>query len=256
MSKTVNKPWGAEQWLEVNENYVAKLLYINDGARLSKQYHEKKTETLFLLSGVVAFTLGDRTTICEKPYTKWHIPPGTIHRMEGVTNCVLFEVSTPELYDVVRVEDDYNRVGDIIVAVSGGFDPVHPGHIRMFEAAKKLGTKLVVILNNDNWLKAKKGYAFMDQEQRKEVIEALACVDEVYITKHIPDKNGIMDMSVCSDLEEVKPHIFANGGDRFEDNIPEVATCYKCNIGMMFNIGGEKIASSSDLVKAVGDKNA
>ena len=65
----------------------------------------------------------------------------------------------------------------IIVAVSGGFDPVHIGHVRMFKEAKALGDRLVVILNNDNWLIKKKGFVFMPQEERKEIIEAIKCVD-------------------------------------------------------------------------------
>jgi len=134
----------------------------------------------------------------------------------------------------------------VIVAVSGGFDPVHRGHVRMFQEAKKLGDELVVILNNDNWLEAKKGYAFMSQEERKEIIEAFACVDRVVITKH--PKNP-KDMSVCRELREIRPHIFANGGDRYKHNIPEVATCNAIGCKMVFNVGrGGKIQSSSWLL--------
>ncbi|HTY39760.1 MAG TPA: adenylyltransferase/cytidyltransferase family protein, partial [Candidatus Paceibacterota bacterium] len=75
----------------------------------------------------------------------------------------------------------------VVVAVSGGFDPIHVGHVRMFNEAKKLGDKLVVILNNDNWLRAKKHHIFMPEEQRKEIIEAIGSVDEVVITGHSPE---------------------------------------------------------------------
>lgn len=137
----------------------------------------------------------------------------------------------------------------IVVAVSGGFDPVHVGHVRLFQKAKKLGDKLVVILNNDNWLMAKKGYVFMPQKERKEVLEALAYVDEVVLTKH--PKNP-KDMSVCEELFEIKPDIFANGGDRKLNNIPEVDVCNKIGCKMVFNIGnGGKIQSSSWLVKKI-----
>lgn len=88
-----------------------------------------------------------------------------------------------------------NKEQEIKVAVSGGFDPLHRGHVRLFQEAKKLGDKLIVILNNDNWLKAKKGYAFMPQEERKEVIKAMAMVDEVILTKHPCNPK---DMSVCA----------------------------------------------------------
>ena len=134
----------------------------------------------------------------------------------------------------------------IIVAVSGGFDPLHAGHIRYMQEAKKLGHELVVILNNDNWLKAKKGYVFMPEEERKEIVEALAAVDRVFLTKH---EAGAKDLSVCQELLELKPHIFANGGDRIKDNIPEVAACNSIGCKMVFNVGaGGKIQSSSWLL--------
>lgn len=137
----------------------------------------------------------------------------------------------------------------IVVAVSGGYDPVHFGHVRLFRAAKKLGDKLVVILNNDNWLKKKKGYAFMPEKERKEIIEEFSCVDQVVISHH--PKNP-KDMSVCKDLELVRPDIFANGGDRTRKNIPEVATCKQVGCKMVFNVGhGGKVQSSSWLL----DKN-
>lgn len=135
----------------------------------------------------------------------------------------------------------------IIVAVSGGFDPLHIGHIRLFQEAKKLGDKLVVILNNDNWLMAKKGYVFMPQKERKEILEALACVDQVIITAH--PKNPT-DLSVCKELAKLRPHVFANGGDRHKDNIPERATCEAIGCHMAFRIGrGGKIQSSSWLLE-------
>jgi cytidyltransferase-like protein len=136
---------------------------------------------------------------------------------------------------------------EIVVAVSGGFDPVHIGHVRMFREAKQLGDKLVVIANNDNWLKLKKGFAFMPEEERKEIIEAFEAVDEVMLTFHEP---GTTDLSVCKELEALKPDIFANGGDRKADNIPEYEVCERLGIKMVFNIGhGGKVQSSSDLVK-------
>ncbi len=134
----------------------------------------------------------------------------------------------------------------VVVAVSGGFDPIHLGHIRLMERAKKLGDKLIVILNNDNWLVKKKGYFFMDQKERKGVIEALRVVDKVVITSH--PKNP-KDMSVCKELKKIKPDIFANGGDRTYKNIPEVPVCKKIGCKMVFNIGdGGKIQSSSWLL--------
>ncbi len=141
-----------------------------------------------------------------------------------------------------------------IVAVSGGFDPIHIGHIRLFKEAKKLGTRLTIILNNDNWLRKKKGFVFMTQDERKEIIEALECVDDVIITAH--GKNP-EDMSVCGELKELLPDIFANGGDRNEKDaanpqsslFKDFDTCKKLGIKMIFNVGGEKLRSSSELLK-------
>jgi len=135
----------------------------------------------------------------------------------------------------------------IVVAVSGGFDPIHPGHVRMFKEAKALGDKLVVILNNDNWLQKKKKYSFMGEKERKEVIEGIRWVDEVQITRHAKDTD---DMSVCEALARLKPDIFANGGDRVKTNIPEVELCRRLGIKMVFNVGeGGKIQSSSWLIE-------
>ena len=141
-----------------------------------------------------------------------------------------------------------------IVAVSGGFDPIHIGHVRMFEEARRLGDKLVVILNNDNWLQKKKGYVFMDEKERKEILLALRSVDEVYITKH---KKNPTDMSVCDALKVVKPHIFANGGDRDKKDAknkssslnPEALLCEQMGTKIVFGVGkGGKVQSSSWLV--------
>ena len=128
------------------------------------------------------------------------------------------------------------------VAVSGGFDPIHVGHVRMFEAARKLGDRLLVIINGDAWLTRKKGFVFMPALQRAEIIAALRCVDEVYILESDKD-------DVCEALEKFRPDIFANGGDRKHDNIPEVSCCNELGIQMEFNVGGEKIESSSEMVR-------
>lgn len=138
------------------------------------------------------------------------------------------------------------KISGKVVAVSGGFDPVHAGHVRMFKAASKLGDFLVIIMNNDNWVKNKKGYVFMSENERKEIIEALGCVDRVVLTKHSPDSE---DVSVCETLKELKPYIFANGGDRKVDNIPEYRLCEELEIEMVFNVGGGKVQSSSELLK-------
>lgn len=145
------------------------------------------------------------------------------------------------------------------VAVSGGFDPIHIGHIEMMKEAKELGDKLVVIVNNDNWIKKKKGHpSFMPEQERKAIIEAIRYVDEVVITSHPKNPEGAKAMSVSNDLEKVRPDIFANGGDRDEKNSSDpnsslyhdIETCKRLGIKMVFNVGHSgKIQSSSWLIQ-------
>lgn len=131
---------------------------------------------------------------------------------------------------------------DIVVAVSGGFDPLHVGHVRLFKHAKELGGKLVVIINNDNWLERKKGFVFMNQNERAELIRALDVVDEVVFTDHPEEPE---DMSVSSILRKLGPDIFANGGDRKTHNTPEDVVCNELGIEMVFNVGRDGKSQSS-----------
>ncbi|OGL62839.1 hypothetical protein A3C09_01290 [Candidatus Uhrbacteria bacterium RIFCSPHIGHO2_02_FULL_47_44] len=136
-----------------------------------------------------------------------------------------------------------------IVAVSGGFDPIHIGHVRMIREARALGDELVVILNNDKWLMRKKGFVFMPEEERKEIIEALEGVSKVVLTKHVDNDP---DTSVCGALREIQPNIFANGGDRFADNIPEAVLARELGIECVFGVGrGGKVQSSSWLTSKI-----
>ena len=138
--------------------------------------------------------------------------------------------------------------------VSGGFDPIHIGHVRLMQEAKKLGDKLVVVINNDNW-KRQKRTVFMPDTERKEIIQAFACVDKVVISGH---PRNPKDMSVIAELAKIKPDIFANGGDRNEKDAKnpksslykDEATCKKLGIKMVFSVGkGGKVRSSSELLK-------
>ena len=109
------KPWGKEIWFAQNQHYAGKLLYVNKGKRLSLQFHEKKRETQYLFSGKVKFTFGvnenNLQEIILNPGDKFDIHPYTIHRVEGIEDSLIFEVSTPELDDVVKLADDYGRTG-------------------------------------------------------------------------------------------------------------------------------------------------
>ena len=127
----------------------------------------------------------------------------------------------------------------IRVAVSGYFDPIHIGHLDYLELAKKLGDKLVVIVNNNHQCKLKKGKPFMDELDRMRIVESLGIVDEVFLSID-------SDRSVCKSLEEIKPDIFANGGDRATSEVPESVVCKKYNIDMVDGLG-DKIRSSSSM---------
>lgn len=127
----------------------------------------------------------------------------------------------------------------IVVAVSGYFDPIHVGHIEYLKLAKQLGDKLVVIVNNDFQARIKKGKSFMNERDRVEIVASLKCVDEVFLSID-------RDSSVCKSLEFIQPNIFANGGDRKLDEIPETRIMKKYGIKMVDGLGS-KIRSSSDL---------
>ena len=134
-----------------------------------------------------------------------------------------------------------------VVMVSGGFDPIHVGHIRLLQEAKKLGDELVVLLNNDHWLKLKKGFVFMSEFERKEIIEAFHFVDRVVLSSH---KKNTKDISVIEDIRVLRPHVFAKGGDRHSGNIPELEICNEVGCVVVNDVGwGGKVQSSSELVK-------
>ena len=112
--KRVDKPWGYELRFARTERYAGKVLFIKAGSQLSLQFHEKKDESFLVQSGRLELVLGkgkDQVVETLGPDEGWHVTPETVHRFRAVTDCLLFEVSTPELEDVVRLEDDYGREG-------------------------------------------------------------------------------------------------------------------------------------------------
>ncbi len=136
-----------------------------------------------------------------------------------------------------------------VVAVSGYFNPLHVGHLEMIEKAKKLGDKLVVIVNNDLQVKLKGSATFMSLKDRAKIMSALAPVDEVFISI---DK----DKTVRESLKKLKPDIFANGGDRKSlGDVPEYEICQKYNIDMVDGLG-KKIRASSRLISQFNKLNA
>ena len=128
-----------------------------------------------------------------------------------------------------------------LIAVSGGFDPVHIGHIRMIKDAARYGD-VMVIINSDDWLQRKKGYVFMPYEER---VDILGNIKGVVMVTSVDDTDG----TVCSALRRHKPDAFANGGDRKTENTPEMDVCEELGIQMMSAVGGNnKPQSSSWLV--------
>lgn len=125
------------------------------------------------------------------------------------------------------------------IAVSGYFDPIHVGHLEYLKMAKSLGDILVVIVNNNHQCILKKGKFFMDENDRLEIVKAIKYVDEVVLSVD-------QDKTVCKSLELIRPNIFANGGDRSTDEVPETSVCKKYKIEMVDGLG-EKIRSSSSL---------
>tara|TARA_R110002074_G_scaffold6846_2_gene30414 strand:+ start:1525 stop:1989 length:465 start_codon:yes stop_codon:yes gene_type:complete len=132
------------------------------------------------------------------------------------------------------------------VMVSGGFDPVHVGHIRMIRAAAKFGD-VIVIANSDDWLHRKKGFTFMDFKSRYEILDS---IKGVIIVDSVDDS----DETVCAAIRHHKPTYFANGGDRGKNNTPEAELCNKLGVKLLWGIGGDKkVESSSDLIERTRD---
>ncbi len=136
-----------------------------------------------------------------------------------------------------------------VVAVSGYFLYPHVGHIRLFRDAKALGDRLVVIVNNDQQQEMKYGRVITPLRDRLEVVAALGVVDEVFAAVDT-------DRTVCRSLIELQPDIFANGGDRFDANIPEKPICDEHGIELVFNVGGEKVESSSRILGELSEESA
>ncbi len=129
------------------------------------------------------------------------------------------------------------------ILLSGGFDPLHVGHLRMIEDAARFG-RVIIALNSDAWLDRKKGYSFMSWNDRSEILMGLRSVWRVV---SFDDSDG----TACDAIKKEIPTIFGNGGDRVIDNTPEVNLCRELGIRLEWNLGGGKIRSSSDLVSKV-----
>ena len=128
------------------------------------------------------------------------------------------------------------------VVVSGGFDPLHVGHLRMIEGAQELG-RVIVVCNGDDWLTRKKGKPFMRLADRMEIVAGLRAV--TFVTGFESESDTVVEA-----LEAIRPDCFANGGDRVPGNTPEEDWCAENGVYVEYGVGGGKIRSSSELVKA------
>ena len=145
-----------------------------------------------------------------------------------------------EMFD----EEGKKQKGRPTIMVSGGFDPVHVGHIRLILDASKFGD-VIVVANSDQWLYRKKGFVFMTFDQRKEILDS---IKGVVLVDSVNDTDG----TVCEAIRRIKPDFFANGGDRKKTNTPEVDVCNQLGIELLWGVGGtSKTESSSDLVERV-----
>ena len=129
------------------------------------------------------------------------------------------------------------------IVLSGGFDPIHEGHIKMIQAATLYG-EVIIVLNSDDWLKRKKGYVFMPFTSRSYLLRHIKGVKEVFA---VDDS----DNTVCEALRRINPDMFGNGGNRTAENTPEVNLCKEMKIDMVWNLGGNKIQSSRGLINTL-----
>ena len=134
-----------------------------------------------------------------------------------------------------------------VIVISGGFDPMHVGHLRMIQESSKMAEIVIVGVNSDEWLLRKKGYIFMPHEERVEMVQGTRGVSKAMAF----DDD---DNTACDLLRQVRalwPNFkvaFANGGDRTSDNIPGIPVAEELDVHLIWGVGGGKIQSSSDLV--------
>ena len=142
-----------------------------------------------------------------------------------------------------------------VIIMSGGFDPVHKGHLRMFREASWLGHQVIVGLNSDDWLTRKKGKPFMDFKERKEILEGFKYINQVLAFDDKDETANDIIKQVCSLYRDFDVNIyFANGGDRTSDNVPEMKVCDELGVEMIWGVGGGKIQSSSWLINGGKDE--
>lgn len=249
--RQVEKQWG---WYQVMEEgvrdgieYWSKYLIYRQDQAMSLQSHDFRTEWWEVVEGRGIAQIGDTEYEISKGW-KGIVPVKTKHRITNNSDLYLtVKEDVKGVYcweeDLIRYEDMYGKL-DKCVVVSGGFDPLHIGHIQLFKVARQLGTYLIVLLNSDDWLTRKKGKPFMDYVGRWAVVRTNKWVDEVLPAL---DRDGTVVDSIRKLVLERKIHIFANGGDRKKENTPEDRACELLGVETVYGLG-EKVESSSRLV--------
>ena len=247
------RPWGRFFVLHDEPTYKLKRIEVDPGGRLSYQFHHKRSEAWTIVEGVGTITLdGD-----FKDYSKGEtvlIPQGVKHRIEnkGQEKVVFIEIQTGTYFgedDIVRIEDDYNRayMKPKAIIVSGYFNPLHKGHLELFEKAKAAGDQLWVIVNSDLQRELKGSKEFMDENERILIVRAIGIVDKALISID-KNKTQCVTLGDLADKYSTEYELyFANGGDQNNDSIPEVTVCKEKGIGLLEGLG-DKIQSSSSLL--------
>ena len=143
-----------------------------------------------------------------------------------------------------------------IIVLSGGFDPVHKGHIRMFKAAKETNSEVIVGVNSDQWLSRKKGKPFMNEAERIEILESCRYIDSVINFDDSDNTACDLIRKVISVYKNKDVKIFfGNGGDRTLETTPEIEFCKQNDIDMIWELGGKKVQSSSSLIAQNNNKS-
>lgn len=133
-----------------------------------------------------------------------------------------------------------------VVLITGGFDPIHSGHIAYIKAARELGDRLIIGVNSDNWLERKKGKFFMSFKERYSIVDAIKGVD-LAISFDDSDGSAKDAIRIVRDMYPNDEIVFANGGDRTKENIPEMSV-NDTNISFVFGVGGEDKMNSSSWI--------
>tara|TARA_Y100001937_G_scaffold108845_1_gene152887 strand:+ start:4451 stop:4951 length:501 start_codon:yes stop_codon:yes gene_type:complete len=155
-----------------------------------------------------------------------------------------------DIMDPATDDFERRRLMKKIIILSGGFDPVHKGHVEMFKAASFMADEVVVGLNSDDWLTRKKGKPFMDFDERKFILESIEYIDYVFGFDDSDDTacDVLRKVNQLYNTDTSVQVFFGNGGDRTDETTPEIKYCKQNGIGLLFGVGGGKIQSSSDLI--------